>query len=222
MWVLKVKVREIWNPYRLRTSKFDVRLFLYSYNYYKEGEKIVFVGSGIVQGEDKNKKFFFEDLRNEEKLEYLEVNGDFFSCAYFEKFSSERLEKAKVAYNPRIILIKPAIIDEEGFEEWEISSHKREDLEEFLEQAQTVEYELSYFKESKLNNLMVYSMLPSLTEKQKEVLLLAVEKGYYGYPRKTTLKVLSDELGISLSTAQFHLAKAEAKLLPYVSKRLSN
>ncbi|MFT4311576.1 MAG: helix-turn-helix domain-containing protein [Candidatus Woesearchaeota archaeon] len=199
MWALKVKIREKWNPYNKRAKKFGVKLFLYSYNYYGERGKIVFVGSGIVQGSIENKKAFFTDFKKEKKLEYLEVNGDFFSCAYFEEFSSERLEKAKVAYNPRIILLKPATIDEEGFEEWEIASYKREDLEKFFKQAQKVENKLFYFKQTKFTNMMIYSMLPSLTEKQKQVLLLAVEKGYYGYPRKTTLKELSLELKMSLS-----------------------
>ncbi len=68
---------------------------------------------------------------------------------------------------------------------------------------------------------MIYSLLPKLTKKQKQALILAVENNYYGYPRKIKLEKLAKIMKISLSTYQFHLAKAEAKLLPFVTKRIS-
>ena len=65
---------------------------------------------------------------------------------------------------------------------------------------------------------MIYAMLPKLTEKQKKALSSAIKNGYYGYPRKATLKQLAKDVGVSLSTFQFHLAKAEAKVMPFLSR----
>jgi predicted DNA binding protein len=67
---------------------------------------------------------------------------------------------------------------------------------------------------------MIYSVLPNLTDKQKQAFDLAVESGYYGYPKKVKLISLAKRVGISLSTFQFHLANAEAKLMPFFSKKL--
>ncbi len=224
MWVIKIKVREKWNPYNKRTLKYKVKLFFYSHNYYEEKKKIYFIASGIVQGGEDQKKKFFLDLRKDKKIENLEFNDDFFICTYSETKNNKRSKSVKIAYNPRLIFLKPVIINEEGWEEWEVASTKRQDLEDFIthsEILENVESDFIYLKEQKVKNIMIYSLLPKLTKKQKQALILAVENNYYGYPRKIKLEKLAKMMKISLSTYQFHLAKAEEKLLPFVSKRIS-
>lgn len=224
MWVIKIKIREKWNLYSERTIKYKVKLLFYSHNYYEEKKKIYFIASGIIQGEEDQKKKFFLDLKKDKKIENLEFNEDFFTCTYSETKNSKRSKAAKVAYNPRLIFLKPVIIDEEGWEEWEVASTKRQDLTDFIKHSEAlknVESNLIYLKEQQVKNIMVYSLLPELTKKQKQALILAAENHYYGYPRKIKLKELAKMMKISLSTYQFHLAKAEEKLLPFVVKRIS-
>ncbi len=223
MWAIDIKVREKWNIYNKRTAKFRVKLYVYSQNYYEERKRMYFAASGIIGGEEDQKRKFFLDLKKDKKVVNLEWNNDFFICVYSEQKTSTRAKAVKVAYNPRLVFIKPAIIDENGWEEWEVASHRREDLSLFIKSAEkmaNVEYKLIYFKEKRLENIMIYAMLPKLTNKQKRVLTLAVERGYYGYPRKITLERLAKEIKISVSTFQFHLAKAEAKLLPFLVKQV--
>ena len=55
--------------------------------------------------------------------------------------------------------------------------------------------------------------LDFLTEKQREVLELAVFKGYYEDRGEVTLKQLADELGIARSTTGEHLKRAESEVL---------
>ena len=62
------------------------------------------------------------------------------------------------------------------------------------------------------------SVNPHLTVKQKKAFELAVNNGYYEYPRKITLSQLASILGISFSTYQKHLRKAEQKILPFFFK----
>ena len=50
---------------------------------------------------------------------------------------------------------------------------------------------------------------------QKRAVELAIEKGYYEIPRKIELKELADLMGISYSTYQVHLRKAERNLIPH-------
>ncbi|RJQ18107.1 hypothetical protein C4573_00085 [Candidatus Woesearchaeota archaeon] len=222
MWTLKIKVREKWNIYNERTAKFQVRLYFYSQNNYEEKGKLYFVASGMIQGEEKQKKQFFLDLKKDKRIVNAELHNDFFITAYAECKTNARSEAAKIAYNPRLIFIKPVVIDEDGWEEWEIASTKREDLEAFIAYAkklENIDSELFYLKNKKIGSLFIQSMSPQLTEKQKKTLALAVENGYYGYPRKIKLKQLAKQMRVSVSTYQFHLAKAEAKLIPFFTKR---
>lgn len=222
MWRLRIKAKEKWNIYNEKTVKHKVKLYFYSQNHYKQNGKLFFVACGIIEGDEKRKKAFIRDLKNDKKVIYFESNNDFFVCTYAELKTSQRAEAVKIAYNPRLLFIKPVIIDEVGWEEWEIASPKRDDLEAFVVYAKklpNVESELFYFKQKRITNLMVYAMLPKLTLKQKTALQLAVENGYYGYPRKITLENLSKQMKLSVSTYQFHLAKAEAKLMPFLVKR---
>ena len=55
--------------------------------------------------------------------------------------------------------------------------------------------------------------LDFLTEKQREVLELAVNRGYYEDGGEVTLKQLADELGIARSTTGEHLKRAESEVV---------
>ena len=55
--------------------------------------------------------------------------------------------------------------------------------------------------------------LPELTARQREVLSLAIEAGYYEIPRETTSEQLGAELGISRRAVDDHLRRIERKLL---------
>jgi predicted DNA binding protein len=53
----------------------------------------------------------------------------------------------------------------------------------------------------------------TLSNRQREVFLLARKRGYYHWPREVSAGELAEELGITKSTLLEHLRKAEAKLL---------
>ena len=225
MWVLKIKGREKGNIYEERAIKFKVRIYFYSHNYYEEKDKIFFVGSGLVEGTQENKISFFKDLKADKRVNHLEENKDYFICIYQESKKSIRGNALRASYNPRIIFLKPAVIDTDGWEEWEIASTKKEYLIYLIDESEKLknfEYKILQFKQKKIDNLMIYSSAPNLTDKQKNALMLAIEEGYYGYPRKTTLERLAKASKISLSTFQFHLAKAEAKLMPFFLKKVNS
>jgi len=65
-----------------------------------------------------------------------------------------------------------------------------------------------------IQDFFMVNVMPKITEKQRRAIDLAIKKGYYEYPRKTTLKSLAKTMNISYSTFQAHLRKAEQKLLP--------
>ena len=59
-----------------------------------------------------------------------------------------------------------------------------------------------------------------LTPKQKEVLALAVQSGYYEDGSKVTLKHLADEMGIARSTLGEHLKRVEVEVMKRVGEEL--
>ncbi len=67
------------------------------------------------------------------------------------------------------------------------------------------------------------SLLGELTEKQLRALILAVENGYYGVPKKVTTEEIAGMLGVPRTTYEEHLRKAESKVLgsvaPYLQLR---
>jgi predicted DNA binding protein len=52
-----------------------------------------------------------------------------------------------------------------------------------------------------------------LTEKQREVLELAVRRGYYDSGSEVTLKQLAGDLGVARSTIGEHLKRAESEVV---------
>ena len=63
-------------------------------------------------------------------------------------------------------------------------------------------------------------MLPDLTKKQKQALELAINNGYYDYPKKITMEKLAKLMKISYSTYQQHLKTSESKIMPSIYKEL--
>jgi predicted DNA binding protein len=61
----------------------------------------------------------------------------------------------------------------------------------------------------------------ALTDKQRETLLAALERGYYDTPREMTLSELADELGMAASTTSEILHRAEGAVIKaFVADRL--
>ena len=225
MWVLKFKSKEEFNIYNKRTIQFNIRIHFYSQKYYIEKNQIYFINSGIISGEEINKKAFFKDLKKEKKVKEIEINNDFFVSVYSEKMTETRVSALKTVYNQKIIFLKPTLFDEKGYEEWELASFNRKDLEKIIKQAKKLqklkggEFKLLSFKEKRVKDLTIQSIMPNLSVQQKKALELAIKNKYYGYPRKITLRKLAIMMNISESTYQFHLAKAEEKVIPYFSKK---
>ncbi|OIB59007.1 helix-turn-helix domain-containing protein [Natrialba sp. SSL1] len=64
------------------------------------------------------------------------------------------------------------------------------------------------------------SSVPNLSDRQREIFLLAYERGYYEIPREITTAELADSVGIGRRTVDHHLRRAEAKLAAGVVEHL--
>lgn len=63
-------------------------------------------------------------------------------------------------------------------------------------------------------------LLTVLTPKQRDALQTAIDTGYYGVDRDTTVESIAEELGVSETTAWEHLARAEAKVMAEIGDHL--
>lgn len=55
--------------------------------------------------------------------------------------------------------------------------------------------------------------LPQLTDRQRTILLKAIEAGYYEIPRRCTTGELAETVGLARRTAEDHLRRAEKKVV---------
>jgi predicted DNA binding protein len=87
---------------------------------------------------------------------------------------------------------------------------KRGDVVRF-EGAQTYEAIIDSYK-----LILQANIFSSLTPLQREVISRAIIRGYFDWPRRSSLTDLAKELGVSKATLAEHIRRSEAKILSYL------
>jgi len=210
MWVAKFKINGENSVIGSRAKKFGVSLSGYPISVHrrKDASYISFVA--FIFGEEDKVNNFKKELAKDEKIISLEGKDNFIICQIKEDL------KFWPAVQDKIIHIKPVVVEESGLEYWTLGSHDKKELCKFIDVYEKTHHgELLKISEEEITNFSVISIQPKLTFKQKNAIEMAIKKGYYHYPRKTDVKELAKDLGLSYSTYQAHLRKAEMKLLPF-------
>ena len=220
MWIAKFKIYDKNSKFRELVEKYGVVVYYSPINYYVKNRRYFFIAVGFVQGN--NNKFLtefkkFKKTKKGRKIELLEVEDDFFTIITSYVISEEKKRYVEAFYNPVIIHIKPIIFHKDGWEEWEIASMERKAIEKLIDVGEKI-YELKFLKfyKRKIKNFGFLTLLPELTDKQEKSLRLALEFGYYSYPRKISLDKLAKIAKLAFSTFQAHIRKAENKIISYV------
>ena len=197
-------------------KKHQVTDFVYLLNAWEEGNFFYYSEAHILQGKEAEKKKFIEDLKKEESIEKFEEKGNFI-------ITLNKRPSWMSAYMPlwdkRIIQTKPVIQKIDGTEIWEMASWTKEPLSQILERLpEEFNIKIKSIKQTKLSEIFLPHIMPKLSDKQKEVIQLAVKKGYFDFPRKINLDGLAKEMKISKQTLQQHLRTAEKKLVPFLTE----
>jgi len=209
MWVAKINLKHdciLGN----RCEKFKVKLQSVAFSAFKEGNATITSSMHHISGEEANIQNFLKDLEKDKDVIKVEKKKDMF-------FLLEKAEsKAVTFFTPKIIFIKPVVINPTGYERWEIGSWEKDEIVKFINK---VERKMSHFEILKLENISLDTvffpkLMPALTSKQKRAVDLAIENGYYITPRKTNLRKLARIMGVSLATFEQHIRAAENKLIP--------
>lgn len=64
-------------------------------------------------------------------------------------------------------------------------------------------------------------LLSSIPNRQRQLLNLALEEGYFDIPRRVTLEELADEMDITKTTASNHLRKAEKRVMEFLIRYIA-
>ncbi len=105
--------------------------------------------------------------------------------------------------------IKPLVVSG-GTEQWHVVTENVSDVKNLLSSLE----EVGEVKVRRIGKYTPDKGIHGLTSKQEHALSLAVEKGYYSWPRKVTLEELAQVAKTSRKVYQEHLRKAEGKLMP--------
>ncbi len=215
MWILKLKLDSKNQFLGNMAVKHRVSMTGYPLSYWKDESSLFVVTAGFVFGEKKNIDSLFKDLKKQNEVLEIERTGEFSILVTKQPLFAEPV------YNPKVIRPNPVIINKEGHHIWDLASFDRKMLEEVLAFAEKyLGAKIIHFKQEKISNISFTRLLPELTKNQKRAMEIAINRGYYDYPKKITLEELAKMIKISYSTYQQHLKTAEGKIVPAVYKEL--
>ena len=117
-------------------------------------------------------------------------------------------------------LYQSPTIYRQGWEHYTVVAFDGDDIRKLLGDLRS-DREIELLSKTSISETQIpHSMLApasqlfeDLTDRQLAALQLALERGYYEQPRKTSLRDLADQTAVARSTYEEHLRKAENKLL---------
>jgi hypothetical protein len=215
MWVLKLKLDSSKQFMGKIAIKHQISMTGYPLSYYKDKKNLYIISAGFIFGEEKNKKAALKEFKKSPETIKFEQEGNFIINITKQPLFTEPV------YNPEIFRPNPVIINKIGYHIWDLASFNRKALEKVLDFAEKyLGAKILKFKQEPIKNISFTKLLPDLTINQKKAMELAINKGYYDYPKKIKMEKLAKEQGISYSTYQAHLKKAESKIIPHIYEEL--
>jgi len=217
MWVIKFKVFHKDCAFSPLCKKYNVSDFIYLLGFNFNKTKFIWTNTHILEGSNKNVKKFIGELRKNRVVKKLEVFNN-----YLITLEAESLKTYKIfspLFSKEIFYIKPIIAKSDGFEYWCLAAWNRAILIKAFDASKHFgSSELLEIKETKIDKIFFPHITPDITDKQLQAMKLAIKKGYYKFPKQINLEQLAKELEISKETFFEHLAKAESKILPFLTE----
>lgn len=113
-----------------------------------------------------------------------------------------------------------------GWERWTLYLDDDADIGEVMDRLAEGGNDVRLVKNVELSEVTMEPQLDAsqfladLTPRQRDALATAIDHGYYGTDRRTTVEQIADEMGIAPTTAWEHLARAEAKVMNEIGGHL--
>jgi predicted DNA binding protein len=172
-----------------------------------------------VLAPEARKEAYLESFKTDSNITNIDISDDFFAYEY--RLEPEDGEHVQLYTNPKMFFVKPTLNSRDRHEYWELASWDKSVLTRFSDEVTSHMDHAEMLGISKKGMYDFYAQVatPKLSRSQKEALRLAYSHDYYSFPRKTGLDKLARKAGISVSTFQEHLRKAENKLIPMLASR---
>jgi len=211
MWILKLETKSKNTVLTNIAIKYKISFSGYPLSYRTKGNHLIVQTAGFIDSNQGDIKKLISEFERLNIVRNISCHNDFVIASFY-------LPKwLKVLYQPEIIFIRPARYDSSGKEILELGCWSKEPLIKLIKtfKEKYATKVISIVKKD-VRNISFVSLHPNLTNKQKTALKLAIDNGYYHFPRLITIKELAKLMKISFSTYQAHLTKAEANFIPHM------
>lgn len=216
MWQLKFEYAHKDCLYSSHVKHLRLIMQGYPLNHFIEKGKLRLTGLQILQGSAVNVQKYIAALKKTKNIHKIERISE--NVFFYETILSSNLEYYQSFYHPQIFYLSP-IRHQHGKELFEIASWDRKLLEKIMNNVKqnknTLHFKLLLLRRMPVKKVFIPQILPKLTDKQRVILSLAKERGYWNYPKKTNLNQLAGELKLSKSTVHEILKRGEARLLDF-------
>ncbi|NTV23573.1 MAG: hypothetical protein HGA85_04320 [Nanoarchaeota archaeon] len=212
MWAVKLQIRhDDW--ILAKTLKYNLTATGIPLNSYKKNGKQYHNGMVLLNGKEKDKEKFVKSLSEDSRIKRFKATGN-------QVFVLVEGDDHIAPYmDPAMFFLKPVFF-KQGYEYWELGSWEKKPLTEFYKKIKTIaEVKMLRLKEEN-PSVFIQSAVPKLTEKQRKALELALEHGYYTFPRKIDVERLAMISKVPRTTYQEHLRKAESKLMQILLQQI--
>lgn len=211
MWIGHFNVSHKNCIYLSNAVKYNVVISMYPLNSYVEGKYRYHTNVNILTGKKEEIDKFVKAVRKDRRCIHFRGSGNVYVSHM--KFETKDYHTTNY-YSPKIFFLRP-IVHKDGKEDWYFGAWEKSivtDMYTIFKKHFVVE--LLAIEEKDVVDVFIPQVMPKLTEKQKQALRLAINEGYYHFPRHIDLEGLSKIIGVSRVTYQEHLRKAESKVLP--------
>ena len=211
MWVSEFEIDGTPGLLGSMTKAANVTFIAYPTSYHHFHNFILVHFIGFVCGSENERDVFHKNLLNHERVIKAELHNNFLVLQIKES------KAASAVYNPEIFCLRPVEIRSNGQEFWSLGSWNKDNI------LATSKFMLGNFagkllkvRDVPIDDFLFIGINPKLSPQQRRAVFLAIEHGYYEYPRHITLNELAKLMDVSFSTYQMHLRKAEQKLMPFL------
>jgi predicted DNA binding protein len=166
-----------------------------------------------LEGPAEEMEALLEDEESALSYDVFEIEGD--GIRAHVHFAPDTLVNALIHLKDEydLIIDPPLEIDDDGGLHMSVAGDPDNIREAAMMRPETVDIQLEETEDGDVDMVDITSLL---TDRQQEVLAVAMEKGYYDIPREATNEDIAADLDCSTSTVGEHLRKIESRIISVV------
>jgi predicted DNA binding protein len=159
----------------------------------------------VSKKEAREIKKYFKNHKLIKKAEILQETDTKLLIQIFTDTSKIKSIVHTILKNKCFLFNKVPLVD--GYEIWTIAAPKKTAIKHALDHIKKLgDFKLLHIKKSSFDGF-------NLSNNQEKIIKLALDLGYYNWPRKISINELAKKLNLSKVTIAEHLRKAEIKIV---------